>query len=655
MTKRLLLYSLFSFLFLTNLFAQPSPKRGLAYGFPTQADANAVKPGISWWYNWSDQQSISNSGIEYVAMVWNAGFDVNTTISRIPAGTKYILGFNEPNLSFESKMTPAQAVAAWPRLEQIAAAKNLEIISAVPIYGGDYGGYNDPLAWHKEFFRLCPNCKVDYLAFHTYEGTSGGAIYLKDQLKTLGKNIPIWVTEIADYHAGSAAEEKQYLKDIVANFENDPDVFRYSWFTGRRSDAPVINILAGNGVLTDLGNTYITESHISKRINIAATGTSRIVANKHYRRKGTSLETTTDGGTGQNVSSIDAGDWGEFLVNVASAGSYTMKFRVASLANAGKFDIEVNGVVVKADVSFGTTGGWQTWADVVVTGVPLPVGENLIRIDYKSTQFNFNYIDVSLGTTPIADFTASPLNTCTATNVVFTNASSGIAAGATYSWNFGAGATPATATGIGPYTVTYSTTGAKTISLLVTGATLNTKTAYVTVNGVTTANAGTTPKNISTNTVAMNANTPALGTGLWTLVSGSGTIATAASPTTQITGLTAGTSVYRWTITNGTCKSTSDVTINTLSTAIDIADLEADWYDFYPNPFTGNATFKINSKKDETVSIKIIDMKGAVCYSSETFNSNEDISIGNELSSGIYSVVVVFGDAVKTFKIVKIQ
>lgn len=50
---------------------------------------------------------------------------------------------------------------------------------------------------------------------------------------------------------------------------------------------------------------------------------------------------------------------------------------------------------------------------------------------------------------------------------------------------------------------------------------------------------------------ANNATFPA--TGLWTLVSGSGTIVSPNNPTTQITGLGLGNNTFRWTINNGSC------------------------------------------------------------------------------------------------------
>ncbi len=123
---------------------------------------NILKPGISWWYNWSDtpdaalNSSYSTLGVEFVPMTWNSNFTVADFISKVKPGAKYLLGFNEPNLTVEANMTPEQAVAAWPKLEQIAAAKNLEIVSSAAIYSGSgsVGGYTDPVKWHERFFHF---------------------------------------------------------------------------------------------------------------------------------------------------------------------------------------------------------------------------------------------------------------------------------------------------------------------------------------------------------------------------------------------------------------------------------------------------------------------------------------------------------------------
>ncbi|MBC7451378.1 MAG: carbohydrate-binding protein, partial [Cytophagales bacterium] len=442
------------FLFLPLLLAmsfsstsQVSPKRGLAYGFTSIADINVLKPGISWWYNWSsipDKGEVndyySTLGLEYVPMAWNGNIDVNAFISTIKPGAKYILGFNEPSLQVEANMTPQDAVNNWGKIEQIAAAKNLQIVSAAAIYSGagSVGGYTNPVDWHKEFFRLCPNCWVDYIAFHSYEPSAGGVIGLTNNLKVFGR--PIWVTEFANYNA-SVADNTSFMQQIVSAFENDPDIFRYSWFTGRRQGVPNIDILGANGVLTSLGTAYAGADYKQKMIAVPG----RITANKHYRRNATALESTTDGGTGQSVGFTKVGSWGEYQLNVANTGSYNLNLRVASTTASNSVDIYVNGVFAQ-NKTFGTTNGWQTWADVLVSGITLPKGEVYLKLVYKSL-FNLNYIDAIYGggAIAIADFSATPNPTCVGNKVVFTNLTTAFAGDELYTWDFGQGASPATA------------------------------------------------------------------------------------------------------------------------------------------------------------------------------------------------------------------
>lgn len=86
--------------------------------------------------------------------------------------------------------------------------------------------------------------------------------------------------------------------------------------------------------------------------------------------------------------------------------------------------------------------------------------------------------------TPVANFTASPLTVCLGQSNIFTNNSSvGVTS---YSWNFGSGASPATASTVGPHTIIYSTSGLKTVSLTVSnaaGSNTSTKTNYVNIDG----------------------------------------------------------------------------------------------------------------------------------------------------------------------------
>ncbi|MBK9673530.1 MAG: DUF2341 domain-containing protein [Bacteroidetes bacterium] len=82
------------------------------------------------------------------------------------------------------------------------------------------------------------------------------------------------------------------------------------------------------------------------------------------------------------------------------------------------------------------------------------------------------------------------------------------------------------------------------------------------------ANAGT---DITANTPAvfLNAETPQIGTGTWLLFQGTGTINDINNPSTQVSGLTQGTTVLSWTVSNGACAYSADeITISYLDLAI---------------------------------------------------------------------------------------
>lgn len=78
----------------------------------------------------------------------------------------------------------------------------------------------------------------------------------------------------------------------------------------------------------------------------------------------------------------------------------------------------------------------------------------------------------------------------------------------------------------------------------------------------TPSNAGTDKIVCNTTSITLSGNTPIVGTGLWSVVSGTATITTPTSPTSGVTGLIAGdTVVLKWTITKGLCSNSSTVKI----------------------------------------------------------------------------------------------
>jgi len=83
----------------------------------------------------------------------------------------------------------------------------------------------------------------------------------------------------------------------------------------------------------------------------------------------------------------------------------------------------------------------------------------------------------------------------------------------------------------------------------------------ITNNEPSNANAGAN-KVICYDSIYLAANTPIVGTGIWTIQSGSATILDVNDPTSKVTDLNQGINVFRWTITYNGCTKYDEVTIN---------------------------------------------------------------------------------------------
>jgi len=112
-----------------------------------------------------------------------------------------------------------------------------------------------------------------------------------------------------------------------------------------------------------------------------------------YRTDGVDLETTTDTGGGDNVGWSAAGQWFRYTVNVATAGTYTVSFRVANGSGASTTLHVSNsaGTNLTGTVTVPNTGGWQTWSTVTAT-VTLPAGRQVLTINQDGANINLNYI-----------------------------------------------------------------------------------------------------------------------------------------------------------------------------------------------------------------------------------------------------------------------
>jgi carbohydrate binding protein with CBM6 domain/phospholipase D-like protein len=99
-----------------------------------------------------------------------------------------------------------------------------------------------------------------------------------------------------------------------------------------------------------------------------------------FRNTDVDITTTGDAGGGFILGWVNANEWLKYSVNVASAGSYDIQVRVASAGQGGIFHIEVDGVNKTGPMTVPSTGGWDTWMNVVKTGVSLAAGPQVWKV-----------------------------------------------------------------------------------------------------------------------------------------------------------------------------------------------------------------------------------------------------------------------------------
>src|SRR5207245_5181925 len=85
-------------------------------------------------------------------------------------------------------------------------------------------------------------------------------------------------------------------------------------------------------------------------VNAAVTGTNfslHIEAENWSAMSGVYKETTSDVGGGYNVGSQDLNDWVEYAVNIPTTGTYTLRFRIATMVAGAQFQLRrSNGTVI---------------------------------------------------------------------------------------------------------------------------------------------------------------------------------------------------------------------------------------------------------------------------------------------------------------------
>lgn len=162
--------------------------------------------------------TIDNYTQTHVPMVW--GYWKKTKI-QIADEAEYILGFNEPNHEKQANMSPERAAAAWAHLEK--ASKGKPLVSPSAANCGSHCITKDPFEWFDKFFKLCKDCRVDYLSTHAYWCDVDKIMgYLKDLYDKYKRKI--WLTEFACAKTTSEDVQLNFMKKLLPKLEAAPFV-----------------------------------------------------------------------------------------------------------------------------------------------------------------------------------------------------------------------------------------------------------------------------------------------------------------------------------------------------------------------------------------------------------------------------------------------
>lgn len=402
MKKFLLLAS--ALLMLAPAVWAKSYKRGVSENkFQYWAQLEAVEPGVTWFYNWSNVLGSYFDGqeiLEFAPMCWNANFDeakIREYCKNNPQ-TKYLLGFNEPNFTNQANMTPQAAAAAWPRVQALAKELNLKLVGPAMNYSPN-PPYQDPTKWYDEFVALVGADAFDFTAVHSYGGP-GNIIEIATKFhEKYGK--PVWVTEFCYWpgESGSVAVASQIgaMMQSVEWLEKTDWIYRYAWFKATENNPANFKLIeSGKGEdpreLSEVGKVYVYMSDFDPEVYHAVN--TVVPASEYITQAQVMLGGSNDEEAPKpiEISQFNAGASADYQFDVPSAGDYNLTLRVSGMGEPSRFDPNIGVVSVKSNGEDGdvlcankefTLPNDDTVYQNVTFPVKLSAGKQTIRIkDY---------------------------------------------------------------------------------------------------------------------------------------------------------------------------------------------------------------------------------------------------------------------------------
>lgn len=125
-----------------------------------------------------------------------------------------------------------------------------------------------------------------------------------------------------------------------------------------------------------------------------------------YRNTGIGVTASADIDGGYNVGSTVAGQWMDYTIDVAQAGTYRVDLRLASgQTTGGTFHLNLDGVNITGTLSAPNTGGWQSYQTVSSATFSVSAGRHVVRLVMDGAGSggavaNFNWLQLSASNLP---------------------------------------------------------------------------------------------------------------------------------------------------------------------------------------------------------------------------------------------------------------
>lgn len=274
------------YIYLPIIFkSTPTTQKGLlipfAYHDYCQHDTELL--GIDWYYiNSTYNRTNCPDDARYVPRIFSGERATPTGIETAVQSAElsgWVLGFDEPNLSWGGNTTPTEGAILWRDIEAAAMPVGIKLVAPTPSQHAPCHFSCDDNRWgHQWLWRMVAKYErlygerphFDALGWNVFmrSPTEMQSFLLarRQEALALGYDLPFWINSYAGecWQTGTGQTGNGAIMEMTTWFRSTSWIDRYAWFTNRirPDDSWASNhhsctlVDPETGALTELGETY---------------------------------------------------------------------------------------------------------------------------------------------------------------------------------------------------------------------------------------------------------------------------------------------------------------------------------------------------------------------------------------------------------------